>query len=825
MKKYLSTGLILLGLLMSNNAMAVPVNYTEGPNNAGTGQNITGVGSLAWSNPDKITSIGSPYATRDISPGNSTNYLLGTDYDFDIPESATISGIKVTINHRGERNTVMGTTYGVRDNQVKLVKDGNIVGDNKATSSLWPSSFGVVNYGNFGDLWGTSWTPEEINSSGFGVVLSATTNALLLNKLATVDYIQITVYYSDTTAPELTVPTELTFEATGPTTPASIIGATAIDDIDPSPVVSYDPTALEVGGTSVTVTAMDASGNSTSTVVEVTITDTAAPTLTLMGNDPYDLYINNDYSEPGFSAVDVVDGDITGNVNVLGEDFDNTVLGAHVITYSVTDSNENSTSTTRTVNIVDRNKPIIYRTGASPVTVEGGLTYEDAGATAIDRDGSDITSSIVVSGWDMNTLILGGFEIYYDVTGAELGEMTGTNIADQAKRIVNVVDTTAPVITVNDPNPMYMRTVDQYEELGATASDIIDGDLTGSIDTNYDGADFGTAGTSTVVYTVTDSSGNGATSTREVIVRDIGTTALLSDLSTSQGSLDPAFDPNTFVYSVVLTYGTTATPETSATPANFASISVVDAVDVTSATSSNRTTTITVTAEDQISTSIYSIEFNVSTDTTAPVITILGDNPASVTEGDTYTDAGATATDNIDVTVTVITSGTVDTNTVGAYIITYTATDAASNTATSTRTVNVNERQSSGGGHSSDGGSTGGSQNTAGTDNSDDIIRLLGLLAVLGSGTEGAQTPAPALEAPALTEEGVGENTGAEVGGTPTTTEEVAGATTTEEGLPLAAAVGTTEGTNFSWLWWVVALIALGVIFYFYKKGKGNDNV
>ena len=72
-------------------------------------------------------------------------------------------------------------------------------------------------------------------------------------------------------------------------------------------------------------------------------------------------------------------------------------------------------------------------------------------------------------------------------------------------------------------------------------------------------------------------------------------------------------------------------------------------------------------------------------DTTAPVITITGDNPATVELGTTYTDAGATA----DGGETVTSTGTVDTSTVGAYTITYSATDAANNTGTANRTVNV----------------------------------------------------------------------------------------------------------------------------------------
>ena len=77
------------------------------------------------------------------------------------------------------------------------------------------------------------------------------------------------------------------------------------------------------------------------------------------------------------------------------------------------------------------------------------------------------------------------------------------------------------------------------------------------------------------------------------------------------------------------------------------------------------------------------------TDTTAPVITVLGDNPVTIETGNSYVDAGATATDDVDGQIVVNTSSSVDTDTVGTYTITYTATDAAGNTATGTRIVNV----------------------------------------------------------------------------------------------------------------------------------------
>ena len=84
----------------------------------------------------------------------------------------------------------------------------------------------------------------------------------------------------------------------------------------------------------------------------------------------------------------------------------------------------------------------------------------------------------------------------------------------------------------------------------------------------------------------------------------------------------------------------------------------------------------------------------VAPDTTAPVITLIGDAVVDLNVGDTYVDAGATATDDIDgdITANIVTVKNVDVNTAGQYIVTYNVSDAAGNAATEvSRTVNVNE--------------------------------------------------------------------------------------------------------------------------------------
>ena len=88
---------------------------------------------------------------------------------------------------------------------------------------------------------------------------------------------------------------------------------------------------------------------------------------------------------------------------------------------------------------VDTTAPVITLTGSASITVEKGDTYIDAGATASDYNGVDLTSSIVVSN-PVNMNIVGTYTITYNVS-----DLSG-NAATQVSRTVIVQDTTAPVI-------------------------------------------------------------------------------------------------------------------------------------------------------------------------------------------------------------------------------------------------------------------------------------------------------------------------------------------------------------------------------------------
>ena len=90
--------------------------------------------------------------------------------------------------------------------------------------------------------------------------------------------------------------------------------------------------------------------------------DDTKPVITLNGNSysEVELSLTNEYVEEGYDAIDNFDGDITSLVNkkitfndVLTNQVDYSVAGSYVITYSVTDSNGNSTSISRTIHVID----------------------------------------------------------------------------------------------------------------------------------------------------------------------------------------------------------------------------------------------------------------------------------------------------------------------------------------------------------------------------------------------------------------------------------------------------------------------------------------
>lgn len=93
---------------------------------------------------------------------------------------------------------------------------------------------------------------------------------------------------SDTTPPVLNMPADITAEATSPTgAEVNYPLPTATDNTDPAPSVACSPVSgstFPLGAATVTCTATDASGNSSSGTFKVTVVDTTAPVVTAPAN-------------------------------------------------------------------------------------------------------------------------------------------------------------------------------------------------------------------------------------------------------------------------------------------------------------------------------------------------------------------------------------------------------------------------------------------------------------------------------------------------------------------------------------------------------------
>jgi hypothetical protein len=175
---------LFIGLIAIVFAATAQAQLSEGPHNPASVVNDACVVGASWFPTANAMTSDDMYAQ--VSPaGSPTECLKATDYGFNIPDPAEIKGIEVSI----ERHSSMAGT--IKDASVKIVKGGTITGTEHADPATWPTSDAVATYGGSADLWGTTWTPTDINSSGFGASISAVDNI----NTASVDVIQITVFF------------------------------------------------------------------------------------------------------------------------------------------------------------------------------------------------------------------------------------------------------------------------------------------------------------------------------------------------------------------------------------------------------------------------------------------------------------------------------------------------------------------------------------------------------------------------------------------------------------------------------------------------------
>ncbi len=174
-----------------------------------------------------------------------------------------------------------------------------------------------------------------------------------------------------------------------------------------------------------------------------TLSGNQAPEITLNGDDTVVVIAGNSWSDPGATATDHEDGNLTGSINTSGSVNTNTV-GDYTRTYSVTDSGGKTSSVEREVLVRDGTTnlaPTITLNGQEVIEVGNGNSWSDPGATANDNEDGNLTSSIVVGGDTVNTSVEGDYVITYTVSdsGTQLNGATGATKSTTVTRTVRVV--------------------------------------------------------------------------------------------------------------------------------------------------------------------------------------------------------------------------------------------------------------------------------------------------------------------------------------------------------------------------------------------------
>ena len=307
----------------------------------------------------------------------------------------------------------------------------------------------------------------------------------------------------DTTAPKLTPPAAITFEATSVSDNVIPIGNATATDIEPVTITSNASKTFALGKTTILWTAKDTSGNTANATQIINVVDTTAPKITAPAavTSIATSLDNNTASLGNATATDNVK--VVSITNNASKTFQ---LGKTTILWVATDESGNKANATQVVDVVNTTPPKI--TAPAAVTFEAtsldNNTVPIGNATATDIEPVTITSNA------SKTFALGKTTILWTATDKSGNKANAT-------QIINVVDTTAPKITA--PHTVIVNATSSTSNTvsigNATAVD-----NTKVVSITNDAPAVYPFGNTTVTWVAKDQAGNMATGTQLVEVVD-----------------------------------------------------------------------------------------------------------------------------------------------------------------------------------------------------------------------------------------------------------------------------------------------------------------
>ncbi len=394
--------------------------------------------------------------------------------------------------------------------------------------------------------------------------------------------------------------------------------------------------------------------------------DITAPVISLRGFNPVTLELGQNYLDSGATAFDAVDGNLTSQI-VATNNLNINVAGTYQYFYNVSDAAGNAATTvTRTIIVrPDNTPPVLQLNTPLVITVPLLSSFTEPGWTAIDAISGNVSATVQVDKSNFDSTRVGSYSIIYVATD-------GFGNTDTQSRVVNVVDLTAPTLTLNGVNPMEVEVYTNFNDPGVSATDNYDPMVFAQVSSNVN---VNALGSYLIQYSATDSSGNVSSLTRTVnVVDNTAPTLIVSG-------------PDTLTVEV---FGSVAMPQLTATD-NYdqqVQVNMNGTYDLTQL----GVYSVTFTAEDASGNQSASVSrFIKVVDTEAPVITLNGAYLITIDRWASFVDPGVTISDNYYTGLVATTGGNfVDTDKEGLFYITYDVTDGSGNVAAQiTRAVNV----------------------------------------------------------------------------------------------------------------------------------------
>ena len=188
-------------------------------------------------------------------------------------------------------------------------------------------------------------------------------------------------------------------------------GFTAIDNYDGDVT---DKVIREEKDGIVTYKVTDSSGNTNEVERKILYKDVVAPVITLTKGADITVSVGEEFTEPGYQAIDDCDGDISNSVEVEGS-VNGLEYGDYTLVYKVKDSSGNLCEIKRNVKVADITAPSIDLNGEKNIYLKKGEAYVEAGFTANDNVDGELTSSVTLTG-GVNSDVVGNYVVTYQVS-------------------------------------------------------------------------------------------------------------------------------------------------------------------------------------------------------------------------------------------------------------------------------------------------------------------------------------------------------------------------------------------------------------------------